>query len=42
MAKFLETHAIFSEITSILDTAKRFVYIVSPYYRAINRTEAKL
>ncbi len=40
MAKFLETHAIFSEITSILDTAKRFVYIVSPYIEL--STEQKL
>ncbi len=31
MAKFLETHGIFSKVASILDTAKQFVYIVSPY-----------
>lgn len=31
MARFLETHGIFTEVASILDTAKQFVYIVSPY-----------
>lgn len=31
MARFLETHGIFTEVASILDTAKQFVCIVSPY-----------